>query len=46
MIGKIFGILIVAGAAFGGWYVYNAPQFEREKPQIHTASKIYWNIYC
>ena len=43
MIGKIFGVLIVAGAAAGGWYVYNAPQFEREKPQIKAPSIMYWN---
>ncbi|SFZ98374.1 Peptidase, M23/M37 family [hydrothermal vent metagenome] len=43
MLGKIFAVLIVAGASVGGWYVYTAPQFEREKPQIHGDSKLYWN---
>ena len=43
MLGKIFGILIAAGLAAAAWFVYTAPQFEREKPQILGESTLYWN---
>ena len=43
IMGKIFGIIIVVGVSIGAWYVYSAPEFEREKPTISSKSEIYWN---
>ncbi len=41
--GKIIGTLLFGSIAAGAWYVYTAPEFEREKPQIDAPSELYWN---
>ena len=41
--GKIIGTLLLGGILAGAWYVYTAPEFEREKPQIVAPDKLYWN---
>jgi len=41
--GKIIGLLLFGGIAAGAWYVYTAPEFEREKPQIISPSEMFWN---
>ena len=37
-------VMAVIAAAVGGAYVYTAPEFERQKPKIEIADKIYWNL--
>lgn len=41
--GKIIGTLLVGGIAAGAWFVYTAPEFEREKPQIEAPDELFWN---
>ncbi len=41
--GKIVTILLLIGILAGAGYIYTAPEFEREKPQIEGADNVFWN---
>ena len=41
--GFIVYTLMLAGLAAGGWYLYNLPELEREKPVIEGADNVFWN---
>jgi len=36
-------MIILIALAVGAGYIYTAPEFEREKPKIESADKLYWN---
>ena len=41
--GIIVSLLLLAGLGAGGWYLYNLPELEREKPVIEGPDNIFWN---
>ncbi len=41
--GKIVTILLLIGILAGAGYIYTAPEFEREKPQIEGPDNVFWN---
>ena len=41
--GKIVSILLLLAVLGGAGYIYTAPEFEREKPQIEGADNVFWN---
>ena len=40
---KIVSILLLLGFLAGAGYIYTAPEFEREKPQIEGSDNVFWN---
>jgi len=41
--GIIVSLFLLAGLGGGGWYLYNLPELEREKPVIEGPDNIFWN---
>ena len=41
--GKIISVLLLLAVLGGAGYVYTAPEFEREKPQIEGEDNVFWN---
>ena len=41
--GMIVTLLVLAGLGGGGWYLYNLPELEREKPVIEGPDNVFWN---
>ncbi len=41
--GKIVTVLLLIGILAGAGYIYTAPEFEREKPQIEGSDNVFWN---
>jgi len=41
--GMMVFLLLLAGVGIGAWYLYTAPEFEREKPKIESVDRLFWN---
>jgi len=41
--GIIVALLVIGGLGGGGWYLYNLPELEREKPVIEGPDNVFWN---
>ncbi|PHS41779.1 MAG: peptidase M24 [Sulfurovum sp.] len=41
--GKFFSVLLLLAVLGGAGYIYTAPEFEREKPQIKGTDNVFWN---
>ena len=41
--GIIVTLLVLIGLGTGGWYLYNLPELEREKPVIEGPDNVFWN---
>ncbi len=41
--GKVFSVLLLLAVLGGAGYIYTAPEFEREKPQIEGEDNVFWN---
>ena len=39
----IVTLLVLTGLGAGGWYLYNLPELEREKPVIEGPNNVFWN---
>jgi murein DD-endopeptidase MepM/ murein hydrolase activator NlpD len=39
----IVSLLVLIGLGAGGWYLYNLPELEREKPIIEGPDNVFWN---
>jgi len=41
--GIIVTVFVLIGLGAGGWYLYNLPELEREKPVIEGPDNVFWN---